>query len=240
MEVAADILIWHFGMASGEESAQNMEILSDEEKARAGRFHFPQDAARYAYFHRVLRQLLASALPEAPAPKSLKFSLGLHRKPCLTDFPNLHFNLSHSKGSATLAISRGGSIGVDLEIVDPGFPAHQVAGQYFQPEEIARMEMAPSELECSIRFYQLWTAKEAVMKLCGLGMHLPPLEIGVDLSSQPPSVKCAALESPCTLFTVSMERTTGIEILSLAHFQPGAKIRVIHGDTPLASPSLLL
>lgn len=243
MDLPADILIWRFSFETKEAGLTkglDLGILSHEERERAGRFHFVEDARRYVHFHQRLRRLLASVIPQKASPASLKFTTGPYGKPSLTDFPTVHFNLSHSKNVGVLAVSRSGPLGIDVEIVDPEFPGRSIAEEYFRHEELAYMAASPSDFESSRRFYQLWTAKEAVMKLCGLGMNLPPLEIGIDFSTTPPGVDCRALQSPCSLISISHDVDERMEIISLTHRQPGAKVHLIQGDTPLASPTLLL
>ena len=70
-----------------------------------------------------------------------------------------------------------GRIGIDLETVDPDFPAVEIAEEFFLPEE--RDWIGEGGVE---RFFHLWTAKEALMKATGRGMSLPPDKIFVSIS----------------------------------------------------------
>jgi 4'-phosphopantetheinyl transferase len=186
------VTVWtmkHPETGGGIVSSAEPDCLSAAEVARAARFHFPQDAARYRYFHKALRRLLSENLPTRPEPGSLMFDEGPHGKPQLRDFPTCHFNLTHSGSSAAVAISGAGPVGIDLEQVDESFPCREVAQNYFHGEEITSVQEAPSVEQATARFFRLWTAKEAVMKATGLGMTLEPQQIilGLDPATRLPT-----------------------------------------------------
>lgn len=162
--------------------------LSDEERDKAARFHFAEDRLRYGFFHMTLRHLLASVLPGTVRPESLHFTAGEFGKPTLRDFPDLHFNLTHSKDLAALAVCTAGPVGVDLEMLDPEFPVREIAREYFIGSERAAIDDAPNDHERTRRFFELWTAKESIMKVTGLGMNLEPrsIELALDPATAKP------------------------------------------------------
>lgn len=155
--------------------------LGDQEREKAARFHFQVDRYRYGFFHQTVRSLLASVLPSPVRPEQLHFDTGEFGKPTLRDFPNLHFNLSHSKDLASLAMCTAGPVGVDLEMFDSEFPVREIAREYFVGGERTAIDHAPDDSERTRRFFQIWTAKEAVMKVTGLGMNLEPRSIELSL-----------------------------------------------------------
>ncbi len=81
------------------------------------------------------------------------------------------FSLSHSGDYALLAADDT-EVGADLE-KNAGF-LPKVAERVFTPEELEWMNGSPE-----IRFYQLWTMKESVMKLDGRGFSLAPNSFSV-------------------------------------------------------------
>lgn len=92
----------------------------------------------------------------------------------LPDHPELGFNLSHSGDWIVLATAPGCEVGVDIENVDPTFPALEIADEFFLPSE---RKWIGAGKDPTLRFFQLWTAKEALMKATGEGMFLPPDQI---------------------------------------------------------------
>jgi len=153
--------------------------LSDEEQRRAARFHFPVDRARFALCRSTLRRLLAKATG-TPA-LDLRFGEGPHGKPFLTGLQNApHFNLSHTRGLALIAIARAHALGVDAEASDRALNARELAGRVFTPAEIATLE--PLEgAALAERFFRYWTAKEALLKATGRGLSLDPRKLEATL-----------------------------------------------------------
>lgn len=92
----------------------------------------------------------------------------------LPDHPELGFNLSHSGDWIVLATASHGQVGVDIETIDPTFPALEIAEEFFLLEERRWIRKGADP---TLRFFQLWTAKEALMKATGEGMSLPPDQI---------------------------------------------------------------
>jgi 4'-phosphopantetheinyl transferase len=129
-----------------------------------------------------LRALLSRRL--GVTPSSIKFSTGPHGKPFLrTATQPVSFNASHSGGWFAVAVTEESEIGLDIEGARPGFPALDVARQFFTPaEEIALARLGGVERERL--FFRLWTAKEALMKATGLGVKLAPNSIAVEITSE--------------------------------------------------------
>lgn len=169
-----------FHNTSGTPLPGRVALLSGIEQARAARFHFEHDRHRWINGRAWVKQQLASHL-QVPAPM-LHFSATAHGRPFLPDYPGTDFNLSHSGEWIALAICPGnGRIGLDIETIDPAFPALEIAREFFLPEECTWLSRGPID-----RFFQLWTAKEALMKATGQGMSLPPDQIRVNLSDDRP------------------------------------------------------
>jgi len=170
---------------------ETLAILSGIEQARAARFHFEHDRHRWINGRAWAKQQLAAHL-QVPG-HTLHFSATAHGRPFLPDYPGTDFNLSHTGEWIALAICRGnGCIGLDIETIDPTFPALVIAREFFLPEECTWLSNGPI-----IRFFQLWTAKEALMKATGQGMSLPPDQIRVSLQDDHP-VKVTNLQTGTT------------------------------------------
>ena len=96
---------------------------------------------------------------------------GENGKPYLVDFPDVHFNLSHS-GERVMCVISPFEVGCDVEIIkgDRG----RLAERFFKPEESAWIKHFETLEKQSEAFYRLWTLKECYMKVTGRGMSLMP------------------------------------------------------------------
>ena len=101
-----------------------------------------------------------------------------HGKPRSTDTRGLTFNLSHSGDRAVVAVSTVAAVGVDCESVRPIDDFLAVAELTFSPPERAHLAALPP-LDRLLKFYSLWTRKEAVAKGIGLGLAYPLVDLPV-------------------------------------------------------------
>ena len=150
------------------------EILADDERARADRFHFDKDRAHFIVAHGVLRSILSRYLIDR-APRELRFTSNAYGKPALdraTANLDLFFSLSHSRDLALVAVTRGREIGIDVEYVRPDLVEERLAERVFSPNELAALRQlsVSSQVEA---FFAGWTRKEAYVKGRGEGLSLP-------------------------------------------------------------------
>lgn len=92
------------------------------------------------------------------------FLIGEHGKPTLQEYPDIHFNISHCKAGIAVAIDHR-PIGVDIECVGRGNDS--LARHVLNDEEYMRVQHASDP---GVEFTKLWTRKEALVKLTGLGI----------------------------------------------------------------------
>lgn len=156
--------------------AEARSWLSQDELRRADRFHFPHHRDRYVRGRGYLRREMARLTCQAP--EDLVLAVGANGKPLIPGGPE--FNLSNSRDLAVLAISDDGPLGIDIEFQDRGVQAMELAHSCFVEAEIAVLADLASDARQQ-RFFAFWTAKEALMKLTGLGMSLPPRSIALEL-----------------------------------------------------------
>ena len=144
-------------------------LLSPDERARAERFRFTDDAGRYVMSRGLLRVLLSRYL-DTP-PETMIFHSNRWGKPALAEpgASSLLFNLSHSGDKALIALSRTREVGVDIERVRPDLAVEALAARYFSTSEAAALTALP-ESERRQAFFQLWARKEAYLKGCGTGI----------------------------------------------------------------------
>jgi 4'-phosphopantetheinyl transferase len=147
------------------------EVLSCEERSRARRFVFKQHQQRFVRARGTLRQLLGGVAGQAP--DLLKIAEGRHGKPYLVDYPECHFNLTHSASMALIGISLTAEIGVDLEPLRPVGDLDALCATTFTIGEQKTLCEAAGEGVDNM-FLRGWTRKEACLKAIGTGMQIAP------------------------------------------------------------------
>jgi 4'-phosphopantetheinyl transferase len=161
-------------------------VLSQEERARAARFAFEGDRARFIQTHGIVRRIVAGYAAEDAA--ALTFSRNRHGKPYLVrrvDGPDLQFSVSHSGHCCMLAVQREHAIGVDVEKVRDLPKVMDIVRSYFTPAE-SRAFAALQGTAQRDAFFALWTHKEAAVKGLGISLaaHLGRLEFERDPAGQ--------------------------------------------------------
>jgi 4'-phosphopantetheinyl transferase len=179
-----EIHVWPLALIGTETArASFASLLSEEERARAGRYYFERDRKSFVFARGQMRHLLALYCGADAA--SLRFSAGPSGKPELaSDQPfarGISFNLTHSAGRGILAVSGGRALGVDLESHERKTDVLAIASRYFFASELAAINSAAPE-ERVAEFFRFWTAKEAVIKAQGTGLGAPLDSFRVDLS----------------------------------------------------------
>ena len=139
------------------------------------------------------RLLTAAALERylghAPSDEDLAGELRLPgQKPCFPQYPDFHYNISHSGGLIVCAVCDH-PIGIDLQKI-PEDPerAMKIASHFFSAKEqeslLALKRSRDLESLCHL-FCRYWTARESYIKLTGRGLgepfdsYRPDLEAGL-------------------------------------------------------------
>lgn len=165
-----ELHLWRFRIDISAAAASGLrQFLTADEVARAERFiRLPHQikfvAARYG-----LRRILAGYLQCSPA--AIDFAYSQQGKPSLAQGhqADINFNLSHSGNWATLAVSAGSDVGVDVEEVMNKDNLQQLGDYAFdQTEQRLFANFSPARRQRG--FYRLWTAKEARLKMIGVGL----------------------------------------------------------------------
>jgi 4'-phosphopantetheinyl transferase len=108
-------------------------------------------------------------------PRAWIFDRGEHGRPDAVlgpGVPPLRFNLSHTLGMAVCAVTLDRDIGVDVESVERRCQARAIADRFFAPAEVEGLRDGPAERR-RVRFFELWTLKEAYVKARGVGLKIP-------------------------------------------------------------------
>ena len=210
--------------------------LSDDEHARATRFHFAPDRARFVASRIALRHILAKALGVEPA--GVLFTLGVHGKPVIArdhNPGNWQFNLSHSGDIGLIAVAQGQPIGIDIEVLRP-LPRQmkEILPSLSLAEQRALQLVA--EPARATAFLRCWTRKEALIKAIGAGLtlDLASFSVSIGTNAEPPIWETSpapgpgqwslhALDHPCAEpapFVAALAVSGPASSIKLVDFQP--------------------
>lgn len=184
------------------------ETLDDDEGSRADRFYFSRDRERFIVARGILRAILGRYLDRAP--ESLSFSYSTHGKLALASEPGadaIRFNLSHSHGMALYAVTRGGEVGVDLELIRCDLEAEQIAERFFSHSEIVALRALPPGVR-KYAFFLCWTRKEAYIKARGDGLSMPLDQFDVSLIPGEPAALLSTKPDAAEAFRWSLWNLT--------------------------------
>ena len=160
---AVGVDVWTVDLAG---APTRWTVLSAAERSRAERFRRRHDRDRYAASHVALRTILATYTGSDPA--ALVFETEENGRPRLAG-RTLSFSLSRAADMAVCAVATGGTVGVDVERVDPTIDIGLLARHWLSPRE-RRVSGALGGDERAIHFFTCWTALEARVKATGEGL----------------------------------------------------------------------
>jgi 4'-phosphopantetheinyl transferase len=141
------------------------EYVSEEKKAYLKSFKFIIDRKLSLYAELLVRQKIMNIT--GMKNKEIAFSKGKNGKPFLAGFPNINFNISHTRNALAVAFSED-EIGVDIERVTNA--DLQVAKRCFSDTELRYLE---NHEDINSAFFEIWTKKEAYIKSSGVGLNMP-------------------------------------------------------------------
>lgn len=148
-----------------------VRYVSPRRQERIGRYVLERDKITALTAELLIRKEASRSL--GTSPRELSFSYHEFGKPYLSGHPEYHFSVSHSGRCVAFACG-GAPVGIDVEQVSDPDPA------------IAEACFTPGERHCFLRsgsqrtaFYDIWTKKEAYVKMLGTGMSTPLLSFDV-------------------------------------------------------------
>jgi 4'-phosphopantetheinyl transferase len=172
-----EVHVWHIDLTSQEKAINGLSSLLDEdERSRVARFIVPKPRIQFILSRACLRITLGRYLQIEP--REVKFHAADHGKPELTGQSGLHFNLSHTDGSAAIAVTKVGPVGVDVERIRENLEPLALGARFFSQQESEWLQSQPDDQHFAA-FFACWTAKEAYVKACGSGLSAPLAAFGV-------------------------------------------------------------
>lgn len=137
-------------------------LLSSFEKKRYTLFSSISSRRTYLKGHSAARIITANYTQNDPS--KLEFESALEGKPFFKCTPHLHFNLSHFREFVFIAFSSE-PVGFDIENTTRKADFRRLAKRFFDSREMELMNRSTKPEH--IAFLELWTAKEAILKLFG-------------------------------------------------------------------------
>ena len=176
---AGEVAIWGADVSEMMDEIDALrELLSVEELKKAKRLKNEQARRMCVVARGGLRVLLGAYTKQDPS--QVMFDQQAGGKPML-ESGEISFNLAHSGDWVVWAFAASGEVGVDLEQVRANVLHSRVARRYFQPVEQQALDEAAN---ASRLFFDMWAAKEALVKASGKGVFAAmnkvelPLEAG--------------------------------------------------------------
>ena len=159
-------------------TADDIALLSPDERARAARFHVDAPRAAFVTSRAALRRMLGTALRRDP--DGLRIAIDANGRPFLEgpgdELPD--FNVSHSGALAAIAIAYGGRVGVDVEWAGRLRGLRELVPEVMGVREAARLRTLDGP-EFTRAFLECWTRKEALVKGIGIGIAYPLRSIDI-------------------------------------------------------------
>lgn len=144
-------------------------LLSSDESTRAARYHFEKDRRIYEAGHVLIRKILSHYT--AIDASKLQLTPIVNTKPELLNAPfHIRFNISHSGNKILVAVGFASEVGIDVEKIIPDFDTDGFAEANYHQHEVAHLKLLKNNDETDY-FYQIWTRKEAWLKLTGEGVN---------------------------------------------------------------------
>lgn len=160
-------------------------LLTEEERAQELRFRFPEGRKNYLLTRALVRTVLSRySSVQAHEWVFTKTDYGRPElSPAHEDAHNIIFNISHTRESIVLAVTRDREIGVDVESLEAKRVGLELARRVFAPREIEALSRLPETLQRE-RFLELWTLKESYIKARGMGLSIPTAKFGFDFVAE--------------------------------------------------------
>jgi 4'-phosphopantetheinyl transferase len=141
--------------------------ISNEKLKRINKYHYIEDAKRTLYGDIFIRHLITQNF--RLSNDELIFSYNNFGKPFLLNYPNYHYNISHS-GNWVVCATSYSSIGIDIEEIKP--ITLDMAKRFFSSHEYKVLFQKSSNKQLDY-FYKIWTLKECYIKYIGKGLSIP-------------------------------------------------------------------
>lgn len=151
---------------TGQQLAHEITMLPQWRQEVVMRYKFESGRRESALAFRLLQQMLGKYSKDIDTD-GLVFETGEHGKPFLRSHADVHFNISHCKYAVACSVSDR-PVGIDVECT--GRYKYSLAAYCMSESEMQWITAPSDDAEIDYRFTELWTRKEALLKLLGTGI----------------------------------------------------------------------
>lgn len=169
--LAVPDLRWQSVAAASETIDAWIARTSPDERVQARRYRHEIDQHRYLVGRALARTMMAHAIGRHPL--ALRIECDDRGKPHLVDDSRISFNISHSGDLVMVAVSRGRTVGVDVEQHRTDIDVAALGRVVFTDAELGRIMEAAPENQIPL-FFRQWVFKEALVKALGTGLLKDP------------------------------------------------------------------
>jgi 4'-phosphopantetheinyl transferase len=177
-----EVHLWCISLTGSSQKITEMtDIISQEERDQAKRFHAQSSRVGFILGRGSLRMLLGDYIDINPS--NMQFQYSVAGKPRLINDSNdadIQFNYSQSGNLGLISITKDRCIGVDIEKIREDFDFKPIAMRFFTTYELSNLFRLP-EREQRSGFFRLWTAKEAYLKAIGVGLSSSLSQFDIEL-----------------------------------------------------------
>lgn len=179
-----EIHIWNYSLEPNENLAESyFEKLSEDEKSKAKKIIIKEVKYRSILSKVITRNILSKYLDKEF--NLINYYYNEFGKPILSsdiNHLNLDFNNSHSGNLGVMAITKKKPIGIDVEQVIELKNLDELINHIFTDNEINELYRL-NQIDKTLMFYKIWTAKEAFVKAIGQGLSFPIKNIEFKIDS---------------------------------------------------------
>lgn len=154
--------------------AKYYETATPERRTKVDRIHSQSDRIQSLAAGALLQAALSDLGLKSTPDRPLRFAVNEYGKPYLVDYPQVHFNLSHS-GERVMCAVWDREVGCDVERIRTGSAASKAerVAKYFTYAERAWLASKDTTEHAEEKFFRLWTLKESYVKAVGKGLAIP-------------------------------------------------------------------
>ena len=157
------ILLMH-NISCADNLGSGLDDLSSREKMRYKKIKDSQQKTLYLKQRIILREFLSAALVCDISEIKYRYK---NNKPKLVSYVVSDFNISHSADTFAVCVLHSGKCGIDVDFQRDLKYAAKISQRFFTIEE---QEYISSHADSEYAFFEIWSKKEAVIKMHGTGM----------------------------------------------------------------------